>query len=878
MRLRKMRKIVSILVILVMVFASAPTGFAAGSFTDTSGHWAESSINKGVAYGFVKGYSDGTFKPDSPVSRAEFSKMLNVALGVSNVVSISFVDVPSYEWYYAEVRKAVAAGFITGYEDKTFRPTSKITRQEAAIMISKVLPPDQGSASLAGLSDNGSIADWARVGVTKVYAAGYIKGDTNNQYRPTASLSRAEAATILSRLVEGESIISDSASITKDGTSITNRIYSNDLTISSSLSDGEVSLDNCVILGNLQVNGGGLNSVDLTDVNAQSLVVAKSSGDVRVYVTGDSTIAKASMLNGGEIEQKRLSGSGIKALHLDGSKLSSQPVKLIGTFPQVYVNQGTTIDAPNGTITDLFITSSAAGDSLTLNGGTFSTITIDAKILLTLATGKITTLNVNSGASSSIFALAGDTSVTTATVNSSRVAFTGKGLISRLNVNANDCTYETKPSRIVVDSGVSRPPVQSQDTTAPTPTFTPASSATGIIPNTNITVSFDEAILKNNGNAVTNSDVSNIFEIRKGSSNGSLIPYSGSINSAKTSVTLDPTDLLEVNTTYYIIMISGTIEDSKGNENSKVTSNFKTGTQDLAAPVVTFLPANSATNVLATQPITISFNETAKYYDGRVRDLTVANAKSAILIQKGSTTITSGYTLALNSNQTVITITFDPILDYNQTYTISFPKDVFCDAVGNLVTAKSSSFTTGLAPAVSSITVSAAAGNPTMLNIGTAYTLGFTANVTAVGGAATTVTWLSSDPTNAPVSANGTVTLLATAPLGTYTVTAKSTVNNSITGSANFTVSPQPAVTGLTVSPASSNATTGSAITLTANVTAVGGAATTVTWTSTDDANAAVDQNGRVTLSAGAAGTYRITATSTFNNAIKGTATITITP
>ncbi|MEI8217396.1 MAG: S-layer homology domain-containing protein, partial [Eubacteriales bacterium] len=191
MKSRSLKKTISILVILVMVFSGPFSSFGASGFSDTSGHWAASSIDKAVSYGFVKGYLDNTFKPDNPVTRAEFSTMLNGALGITNTTSISFSDVPSNEWYYASVRRAVAAGYTGGYEDNTFRPNGKITRQEAAVMISKILPPAQGTTSLSGLGDNGSIADWARTAVMKVFAAGYIKGDNNNLYRPTASLSRA---------------------------------------------------------------------------------------------------------------------------------------------------------------------------------------------------------------------------------------------------------------------------------------------------------------------------------------------------------------------------------------------------------------------------------------------------------------------------------------------------------------------------------------------------------------------------------------------------------------------------------------------------------------------------------------------------------------
>lgn len=157
MQSKKRNKFLSVLIVLTLVLGSSITGFGASPFSDTSGHWAESSIQEAASMGFIKGYANGTFKPDNPVTRAEFSRMLNVVLGLTNQVSTGFQDVNSTEWYYGEVRKAVSAGFISGYADNTFRPNSKITRQEAAVMISRVLPPAVSAPSLAGFDDSSSI-------------------------------------------------------------------------------------------------------------------------------------------------------------------------------------------------------------------------------------------------------------------------------------------------------------------------------------------------------------------------------------------------------------------------------------------------------------------------------------------------------------------------------------------------------------------------------------------------------------------------------------------------------------------------------------------------------------------------------------------------
>ncbi|MBR5001750.1 MAG: S-layer homology domain-containing protein, partial [Firmicutes bacterium] len=76
---------------------------------DVQDHWAKSFVTKAIDNKIVSGYSDGTFRPDKAVSRAEFSHMLNAALGNNATASITFKDVKSSDWYYADVRKAVSA-------------------------------------------------------------------------------------------------------------------------------------------------------------------------------------------------------------------------------------------------------------------------------------------------------------------------------------------------------------------------------------------------------------------------------------------------------------------------------------------------------------------------------------------------------------------------------------------------------------------------------------------------------------------------------------------------------------------------------------------------------------------------------------------------
>ncbi|MCU6711368.1 S-layer homology domain-containing protein [Paenibacillus sp. J5C_2022] len=178
-------------------------------------------------------------------------------------------------------------------------------------------------------------------------------------------------------------------------------------------------------------------------------------------------------------------------------------------------------------------------------------------------------------------------------------------------------------------------------------------------------------------------------------------------------------------------------------------------------------------------------------------------------------------------------------------------------------------------PAVNSVSVS-----PGTANIARGAGGQLTAEVDVVGGAATTVTWSSSDAANkVQVSGTGYVTVASDAELGDYTITATSTADSSKTGTATITVTYAPSVNGVTVTPDSASVMQGESRQLSATVDTVGGAATTVTWSSSDaDNKVQVSGTGYVTVASDAElGDYTITATSTADSSKTGTATITVT-
>lgn len=273
------------------------------SFSDINGHWAKSWIEKSVKMGFVSGYEDGTFKPDRTITRAEFSKLINNALNTNKKASINFTDVGSKDWFYEEIQKSVASGFFSGYENNTFRPSNPIKREEAAKVVSSAIATGgiEGEGATL-LSDYGTIQEWAKISVNSVYNKGYILGYPEGTYRPSKALTRAEAVKIIYEIIENENI--------ELGFNITNynEIYSSavvvgDLNILDSVGTGNVTLKNIVVLGDIVISATKISSIQLTDVKARSIIVESESNPLKI-ICNDNVSVTSTKLPAAAVIQK----------------------------------------------------------------------------------------------------------------------------------------------------------------------------------------------------------------------------------------------------------------------------------------------------------------------------------------------------------------------------------------------------------------------------------------------------------------------------------------------------------------------------------------------------------------------------------------------
>lgn len=151
--------------------------------------------------GVVQGNGDGSFTPESLLSRAEFATMLDAAFEIEGEGTHSFEDVPQGAYYEKTVAKLVNIGVLSGKSEKLFAPDDGVTHEEAVEMIVKIYEYASGENMLSGVEtlpyDYDDVSDWAQASMDKAMAYRIPLVSDGNTISPGAVLSRGEAAQLV---------------------------------------------------------------------------------------------------------------------------------------------------------------------------------------------------------------------------------------------------------------------------------------------------------------------------------------------------------------------------------------------------------------------------------------------------------------------------------------------------------------------------------------------------------------------------------------------------------------------------------------------------------------------------------------------------------
>lgn len=374
--------------------------------SDIQGNWAAPQISEWVNKGLVKGYQDNTFKPDNKITRAEFMAMANRAFAFTATVPLQYKDVAASDWFSAEIAKAQAAAYISGYQDGTIRPNATISRQEAASMIIRMakLQNPTDTAVLSKFKDVGDIPEWSKAAIATVVDKKFMNGYPDQTFQPARSISRAEAIVTFNNVITaavspkaakifdkagtygGESsieTIDGDVTISVAGVTLQNMKITGKLLLAEGISNGDVTLKKVTVQGSSTIKGGGANSIKLEDCTLPSLTINKEG--VRVVASGNTSVTVVQLESGAALVQTTSTGQGFGTVSISEIIPAGANISLTGNFTDVNVAAAkVNVALTSGTISKLEVLSKATGSKIDLSSGTkVNTLTLNAAVSVT---------------------------------------------------------------------------------------------------------------------------------------------------------------------------------------------------------------------------------------------------------------------------------------------------------------------------------------------------------------------------------------------------------------------------------------------------------------------------------------------------------------
>ncbi len=391
----------SLAVVLSVALLAPTSAFAASpsDFSDFPNDWSTQAMTEAVENGLLGGVTDTTIAPQGKLTRAQMATIINRAFGATAQASLSgYTDVASNAWYYSDMAKAVQMGTFVGVGSGRLNPDAEITREEAFCVLSRAFGIDTASASsLSRFSDSGDVSSWAAEAVAGMIASGYVGGYDDGGLHPKSTITRAEFASVMSRLVE--TYVSGAGDVSEDvdgnmivrsaDVHLQNMTIDGDLILADGIGTGDVTLEGVSVNGRILIRGGGSNGVHIID----------------------STIKGGVTLNN--------------------------------------PNNVTNIEVENSTMGTVKLQTDA------IINGDIENVEVAEGIEVTVASGTVQNMTVSEGAASAAISVADKAGIDKVTVQADDVTIDGEGTVGSVAANADNVAVNTVGTEVTAGEGTS---------------------------------------------------------------------------------------------------------------------------------------------------------------------------------------------------------------------------------------------------------------------------------------------------------------------------------------------------------------------------------------------------------------------------------------
>lgn len=301
----KTKRLISILLAVVMMLQTISFAALQKDFDDfpKKSYWSYEAMENALKVGLLKGRGNGLIAPKDNLTRAEFAAVVTRAFGATVTKNIDFLtDVKKGDWFYDDnsVSKAYQMQVMNGTSENTFNPNDNMRREDVFLTLARALfVSGEDDEILNKFEDKNDIDSWPREALIGMVSEGYVNGYKNDEtgawtLKPRDSITREELAQVFYNLfkhyisakdvteenkgvfggeTDDERVVYDGSLIVKTpDVTLRNAVIDGDLIIADGVGNGDFTLKNVEVKGNI-VFRGGEGTVTFTNVTASGKVI-----------------------------------------------------------------------------------------------------------------------------------------------------------------------------------------------------------------------------------------------------------------------------------------------------------------------------------------------------------------------------------------------------------------------------------------------------------------------------------------------------------------------------------------------------------------------------------------------------------------------------